>query len=170
MHNICEYWFEKDQSRIRDLRPDSLSQVLTLGNIHPGGRYLVVDDASGILISSVLDRLGGKFILFACNYTNSSIIRKWTNPSTVRCGVAASLPFHAIFELSDIHHGRGIRCVELGFCRSKLYARQANFLLLRYPRLNAIQSLRRRAIWRLSRIKRIDKKLAEISVKQQLRI
>jgi len=59
IHNVCEYWFKKDQGRIRDLRVDSLSQVLTLGDVRPGGRYLVVDEASGILISSILDRLDG---------------------------------------------------------------------------------------------------------------
>ena len=57
--NICEYWFVKDQSRIRDLRVDSLSQMLNLANVRPGGRYLAVDDASGMLVAGVLERLGG---------------------------------------------------------------------------------------------------------------
>lgn len=60
MYNICEYWFRKDQNRIRDIRPDSLSQMLSLANVRPGGRYIVVDDASGLLVSSVLDRIGCK--------------------------------------------------------------------------------------------------------------
>ena len=60
MFNVCEYWFNKDQNRLRDIRPDSLAQMLNLANVRPGGRYLVVDDASGVLVSAVLDRLGGK--------------------------------------------------------------------------------------------------------------
>ncbi|KAH0838075.1 Gcd10p-domain-containing protein [Lanmaoa asiatica] len=32
VYNICEYWFRKDQNRIRDIRPDSLSQMLNLAN------------------------------------------------------------------------------------------------------------------------------------------
>ncbi|KDQ63239.1 hypothetical protein JAAARDRAFT_188836 [Jaapia argillacea MUCL 33604] len=59
IHNVCEYWFNKDQSRIRDLRIDTLSQLLHLGNIRPGGRYIVVDDASGLVVAAILDRLGG---------------------------------------------------------------------------------------------------------------
>ncbi|KAI1793101.1 Gcd10p-domain-containing protein [Ganoderma leucocontextum] len=60
MFNVCEYWFNKDQNRLRDIRPDSLAQMLNLANIRPGGRYLAVDDASGVVVSAVLDRLGGK--------------------------------------------------------------------------------------------------------------
>ncbi|EJF67268.1 Gcd10p-domain-containing protein [Dichomitus squalens LYAD-421 SS1] len=60
MFNVCEYWFHKDQNRLRDIRPDALAQILNLANVRPGGRYLVVDDASGVVVSAVLDRLGGQ--------------------------------------------------------------------------------------------------------------
>jgi len=60
LFNVCEYWFLKDQNRVRDLRVDSLSQVLNLANIRPGGKYLAVDDASGLLVAGILERLGGK--------------------------------------------------------------------------------------------------------------
>ncbi|KAI0756365.1 Gcd10p-domain-containing protein [Daedaleopsis nitida] len=60
MFNVCEYWFNKDQNRLRDIRPDTLAQMLNLANVRPGGRYLAVDDASGVVVSAILDRLGGK--------------------------------------------------------------------------------------------------------------
>ncbi|KAF9270671.1 Gcd10p-domain-containing protein [Marasmius fiardii PR-910] len=59
LFNVCDYWFNKDQNRIRDIRPDALSHMLLLANIQPGGRYLAVDDASGLVVSGILDRLGG---------------------------------------------------------------------------------------------------------------
>jgi len=49
----------KDQTRILSLRIDTLSQMMNLGNVRPGGRYIVVDDASGMVVSAVLERLGG---------------------------------------------------------------------------------------------------------------
>lgn len=58
LFNVAEYWFAKDQNRIRDLRVDTLSQMLGMGNVHPGGRYLVVDDVAGLLTSAVLERIG----------------------------------------------------------------------------------------------------------------
>jgi tRNA (adenine58-N1)-methyltransferase non-catalytic subunit len=42
------------------MRIDTLSQMINLGNVRPGGRYIVVDDASGVLVSAVLERLGGQ--------------------------------------------------------------------------------------------------------------
>lgn len=59
LFNVCEYWFNKDQNRLQDLRIDSLSQILNLANIRPGGRYLAVDDVSGMLVAGILERLGG---------------------------------------------------------------------------------------------------------------
>jgi tRNA (adenine-N(1)-)-methyltransferase non-catalytic subunit len=40
---------------------DTLSQLLNLGNIRPGGRYILVDDASGIVVSAMLERMGGEY-------------------------------------------------------------------------------------------------------------
>ncbi|KZT08696.1 Gcd10p-domain-containing protein [Laetiporus sulphureus 93-53] len=57
--NVCEYWFNKDQNRLRDVRSDALSQMLNMANIRPGGRYLAVDDASGVIVAGVLERMGG---------------------------------------------------------------------------------------------------------------
>jgi tRNA (adenine-N(1)-)-methyltransferase non-catalytic subunit len=59
LYNVCEYWSGKDQARLRDIRVDTLSQLLNLGNVKPKGRYIAVDDASGVVVSAVLERMGG---------------------------------------------------------------------------------------------------------------
>jgi len=33
--------------------------MMNMANIRPGGRYLVVDDASGLVVSAILERMGG---------------------------------------------------------------------------------------------------------------
>ncbi|KAF8204077.1 Gcd10p family-domain-containing protein [Pholiota molesta] len=71
LYNVCEYWFAKDQLRLRDLRIDSLAQMLNLANIRPGGRYLAVDDASGILVAGILERMGGSGRLLTICHTDS---------------------------------------------------------------------------------------------------
>ncbi|TIA86445.1 hypothetical protein E3P99_03674 [Wallemia hederae] len=58
--DVCEYHFNKNPQRIRDLRVDTLSQMLTLANIQQGGRYLVAEDTSGLVTGAILDRLGGE--------------------------------------------------------------------------------------------------------------
>jgi tRNA (adenine-N(1)-)-methyltransferase non-catalytic subunit len=59
LHNVCDFWFNKDHTRIRGIRCDTLSQMMSLAGIRPGGRYLAVEEASGIVVSAILDRLGG---------------------------------------------------------------------------------------------------------------
>ena len=46
--------------------------MLNLAGVRPGGRYLVVDEASGILVAGVLDRLGGNEFLAP----NSAVVEK----------------------------------------------------------------------------------------------
>ncbi|KAJ7597462.1 Gcd10p family-domain-containing protein [Mycena floridula] len=71
LFNVCNYWFDKDPARIRDIRPDTLSQLLNLANIRPGGRYLAVDDASGLVVSGILERMGGQGRLITICDTDS---------------------------------------------------------------------------------------------------
>ncbi|KAG6900507.1 hypothetical protein C0993_009460 [Termitomyces sp. T159_Od127] len=71
LFNVCDYWFNKDQARIRDLRTDSLSQLLNLANIRPGGRYVAVDDASGLVVAGILERMGGQGRLLTICDTDS---------------------------------------------------------------------------------------------------
>ncbi|KEP53186.1 eukaryotic translation initiation factor 3 62 kDa subunit [Rhizoctonia solani 123E] len=59
LFNICEYHFSRDASKIRDLRPHTLGQLLNSANVRPGARVLVADDVSGLLVAAVLERLGG---------------------------------------------------------------------------------------------------------------
>ncbi|KAG5457515.1 MAG: Gcd10p family-domain-containing protein [Olpidium bornovanus] len=46
-------------ARCRCLRVDTLAQILSIANVQAWGRYLVVDDVNGLLVSAVLERLGG---------------------------------------------------------------------------------------------------------------
>ena len=45
------------------MRIDTLSQMMNLGNVRPGGRYIAVDEASGMVVSALLERLGGLFLI-----------------------------------------------------------------------------------------------------------
>lgn len=60
MYNICKYQYENESKRIRELRPDSLAQVITLANIRPGSRVIVVDDAGGLVVGSIAERMAGE--------------------------------------------------------------------------------------------------------------
>ncbi|KAF8466509.1 Gcd10p-domain-containing protein [Gautieria morchelliformis] len=71
LFHVSDYWFTKDPSRVQDIRADALAQMLSLANIHPDGRYIVVDDGGGIVVAGILERLGGKGRLLAINNSES---------------------------------------------------------------------------------------------------
>ncbi|KAJ9103294.1 hypothetical protein QFC21_002717 [Naganishia friedmannii] len=70
-NNLIDYYNLRTPATILSLRRDTLSQLLNLSNIRPGGRYLVVDDAGGLLIGSILERLGGHGRIFALTDSDS---------------------------------------------------------------------------------------------------
>lgn len=59
VHNIAEYNFEKQAPKVRDLRPDTLSQMMTYANVRPGGKLLVVEDIHGMVVAGAVERMGG---------------------------------------------------------------------------------------------------------------
>lgn len=95
LFNVCEYWFNKDQNRIRDIRADTLSQMLNLANIRSGGRYIAVDDASGLVVSGILERMGGEGRLITICDTDSPpaypVMSNMNFKPSIVSGVLASL-------------------------------------------------------------------------------
>lgn len=71
VHTICQYNFEKQASKIRDLRPDTLAQMMTMANVRPGSKLLVVEDVHGMVVSAATERMGGEFPHF-------SHVTEWT--------------------------------------------------------------------------------------------
>lgn len=43
-----------------NLRMDSLAQILTYANVKAGGRYIVVDNCSGLVLGSMIERMNGE--------------------------------------------------------------------------------------------------------------
>ncbi|WVQ85808.1 hypothetical protein IAT38_007976 [Cryptococcus sp. DSM 104549] len=64
--NILAHYSTRNPIGILNLREDTLSQLLTIANVRPGGRYLVVDDTGGLVTAAVLERMGseGRLMLF----------------------------------------------------------------------------------------------------------
>ncbi|WFC94819.1 tRNA (adenine(58)-N(1))-methyltransferase non-catalytic subunit trm6 [Malassezia brasiliensis] len=59
LNNVAWYNFERHPDKIRWLRPDALSQLLSFADVRAGGKYLVVDGVGGLLTGAILERMGG---------------------------------------------------------------------------------------------------------------
>lgn len=71
LENVLLFNQARNPSGILSLRIDTLTQLLNLASIRPGGRYLVVDDTSGLLTASILLRMGGHGRILLLTETDS---------------------------------------------------------------------------------------------------
>ncbi|XP_035686086.1 tRNA (adenine(58)-N(1))-methyltransferase non-catalytic subunit TRM6-like [Branchiostoma floridae] len=56
---LCNMYMAKSPSKICHLRVDTLSQMLTVGNIHAHSKVIVVDTCQGLVLGAVMERMGG---------------------------------------------------------------------------------------------------------------
>ncbi|KAI8597514.1 Gcd10p-domain-containing protein [Dissophora ornata] len=59
-YSVNEYYYIKNPAKIRDIRMDTLSQLLSYSNVHAGCKLLVVDDTQGMIVSALAERMGGQ--------------------------------------------------------------------------------------------------------------
>ncbi|KAA8583372.1 hypothetical protein FQN60_015918 [Etheostoma spectabile] len=67
----------REPGKICHLRYDTLAQMLTLGNIHAGSKVLVFETCAGLVLGSVMERMGGY----------GSVIQMYPGGGPVRAGV-----------------------------------------------------------------------------------
>ncbi|WVW80830.1 hypothetical protein I302_102819 [Kwoniella bestiolae CBS 10118] len=69
--NVIHHYSERSPTSILHLRVDTLSQLLNMANIRPGGRYLVVDDTGGLVTAAILERMGSEGKILSFNNSDS---------------------------------------------------------------------------------------------------
>ncbi|XP_018422147.1 PREDICTED: tRNA (adenine(58)-N(1))-methyltransferase non-catalytic subunit TRM6 [Nanorana parkeri] len=52
-------YYAREPGKICQLRYDTLAQMLTLGNIHAGSQVIVMETCAGLVLGSVMERMGG---------------------------------------------------------------------------------------------------------------
>lgn len=59
VQSLTHYLLEcKEPIKMLDLRDETLALMLSLANVHWGGRWLVVDESGGLVVAAVAERLG----------------------------------------------------------------------------------------------------------------
>ncbi|KDE04895.1 hypothetical protein MVLG_04653 [Microbotryum lychnidis-dioicae p1A1 Lamole] len=97
VHNICEYNFEKQSAKIRELRPDTLSNMMNMANVRPGARLLVVEDVHGMVVSACVERMGGQGRLI--------IINDFDSPPDIHITESFNFPPSALEPIGSLHWG-----------------------------------------------------------------
>lgn len=60
-NEMLDYLFyEKEPFKIMNLSIEMLGLMMSIGNVMPGGNYLVVDETGGLIVYAMLERMGGR--------------------------------------------------------------------------------------------------------------
>lgn len=91
VHQIAQFNFDRQASKTRELRPDTLANMLAMANVRPGSRLLVVEDLGGMVVAAAVERMGGAFSPFLHIPQSSSIFQPWTSThACLTCQAAAA--------------------------------------------------------------------------------
>ncbi|BGP14425.1 tRNA (adenine(58)-N(1))-methyltransferase non-catalytic subunit trm6 [Rhodosporidiobolus nylandii] len=71
VHQITQYNFEKVPSKTRELRPDTLANMLAMANVRPGSRLLVVENIGGLIVAAAVERMAGQGRILVVNDADS---------------------------------------------------------------------------------------------------
>ncbi|CCH40754.1 tRNA (adenine-N(1)-)-methyltransferase non-catalytic subunit [Wickerhamomyces ciferrii] len=98
---LLQYYLEKEASKVLDMSEETLGLLLSLGNIQSGGRYLVIDETSGVLIAALLERMRGSgeiVLLHENEHPNISALDHSNFPIEIRQKMIDSLNLLQFFE------------------------------------------------------------------------
>lgn len=98
---LLQYYLEKDASKVLDMSGESLGLLLNLGNIQAGGRYLVIDETGGVVVSGLLERMrgSGEIVLVHENeHANLSALEHSNIPKVVQHRMIKTLDLLQFFE------------------------------------------------------------------------
>ncbi|KAI7903554.1 Gcd10p family-domain-containing protein [Cokeromyces recurvatus] len=87
LNTISNYFFSKNPEKIKHIRIDTLSILLSMANVHANAKLLVVDDTQGLIVASCLERMGGFGQLVALHegdFHNYDILRYMNFPKSVQ--------------------------------------------------------------------------------------
>ena len=91
---LCRAYFRKEPFKINHMREDTLARLLTLSNVQPGSRALVVDSMNGLVLGSLAERMGGMGrLMHGFNGLQPSVeALRWFNMDAARLGVIFHFP------------------------------------------------------------------------------
>lgn len=104
LYNVAWYNFERHPDKIRWLRPDALSQLLSFADVRAGGKYLVVDGVGGLLTGAILERMGGTSSRLTAGSGSVHLIHDADSPPALELLPLFNLtPYHTRHVLHTMH-------------------------------------------------------------------
>ncbi|TFJ84687.1 hypothetical protein NSK_004151 [Nannochloropsis salina CCMP1776] len=113
--NVAEALFVKSGLvKTTAIRPDSIAQLLSFGNVAAGARVLILDSYSGVVLGCILERLGGEgkaISLYAGAQAHIDHLKYFNLPTDQLAQTLVHFPASA---LAEVEVGRARRRAERG--------------------------------------------------------
>lgn len=99
--NLLQYFIEKDSNKVLDMSLQSMGMLLTLANVQPGGRYLVMDESGGVVVAAMLERMQGRgeiMVLHENEHPNHSVLSHTDYPPQLLSRMVKTINLLQFFE------------------------------------------------------------------------
>lgn len=101
---LCQLFFTSSAPKILEMRPDTLAQILTWSNVRSGAKVLLAETCQGLLLGSILERLGnaGQIVqAFPGNFPVRIILDKFNISERVKSDLICGFSLDRLEELKQ---------------------------------------------------------------------
>ncbi|GAA5913948.1 tRNA 1-methyladenosine methyltransferase subunit GCD10 [Sporobolomyces salmoneus] len=71
IHSLTTYHSDRVPAKTREIRADTMANLLAMANVRPGSRVLIVENAGGLVVGGCIERMGGTGTLMIINDADS---------------------------------------------------------------------------------------------------
>lgn len=101
---LLQYFIEKDMQKVLDMSEETLGLLLSYANVRPGGRYLVLDDTSGVVVYAMMERMQGRgqiMLVHENEHPNLAALRYLDYPEELQKKMITSVSWLQFLEPED---------------------------------------------------------------------
>ncbi|ODQ68217.1 Gcd10p-domain-containing protein [Nadsonia fulvescens var. elongata DSM 6958] len=142
--DLIEYYAQDkvdSRKKLMDISVETLGLLLSLGDIKPGGKYLVVDDMGGLIVGSLMERMAGEgtiVVLHENEQANLDILKYLNFSEGLVDRMVKTVPYYAFLHPEEQETIVDIPRDELlkwkSGKRGQYYRKRTHFLTFQYAR------------------------------------
>lgn len=98
---LLDFYLEKDYKKVLDMSQEMLALTLSMANVRPGGKYLIVDETTGVLTAALMERMAGQGLIVVAHeneHPNLDALKYLSMPTELQEGMVKSINWLQFFE------------------------------------------------------------------------
>ncbi|KAG5368421.1 tRNA (adenine(58)-N(1))-methyltransferase non-catalytic subunit TRM6 [Yarrowia sp. C11] len=98
---LLDFYLEKDYKKVLDMSQEMLALLLSMANVRPGGKYLVVDETTGVVTAALMERMAGEGLIVVAHeneHPNLDALKYLSMPTELQERMIKSINWLQFFE------------------------------------------------------------------------